>query len=338
MSTTGTISRARIARRKAKTLGLALRQRGATISLYDDTGERVESGHLAYIEAYLADRFVRTRPGPPLSAPPAKWRPWIEAFIVEQNAAKRRPGTTRLRVMCLNAFARAHPGSDPLTVTRDHLVQYLGRTEWTPSTARSVRTTFRVFFRPLYDLGHRRDNPAGTLPAIKIPRSVPRPCPDHVVQEAYASIRDPRVRLAIRVAVETGMRRGEIARLRPADVVGRPGEYSLFVVGKGGHERTVPISDELASMLLAVPTVHVFPVFGGGPITADRLGVLIAQALPGEWTAHTLRHRFATMAYQASTDLRAVEELLGHVSPATTAIYTKVSDKSMRRAAAAAAL
>nr|WP_324684669.1 tyrosine-type recombinase/integrase [Mycobacterium sp. 94-17] len=71
-------------------------------------------------------------------------------------------------------------------------------------------------------------------------------------------------------------------------------------------------------------------------MTPRHLGKLITRALPGPWTTHTLRHRFATMAYQASSDLRAVQELLGHTSPVTTAIYTKVADEAMRRAAIAA--
>ena len=52
--------------------------------------------------------------------------------------------------------------------------------------------------------------PAHTLPQIRIPRSIPRPSPDHVVHEAYSSIRDPRVRLAIRIAIECGAARTHI--------------------------------------------------------------------------------------------------------------------------------
>jgi site-specific recombinase XerD len=70
-----------------------------------------------------------------------------------------------------------------------------------------------------------------------------------------------------------------------------------------------------------------------GRCRAKRLGKLITEALPGDWTAHTLRHRFGTVAYQATGDIRAVQELLGHASPTTTAIYTKVTDGAMRRAA-----
>lgn len=147
---------------------------------------------------------------------------------------------------------------------------------------------------------------------------------------------DPRLSLALRVAVETGMRRGEITRLRPSDVIGRAGDYWIHVVGKGGHERTVPIDDELAEILLAVPTEYVFTDRKGDPLTVDHLGKLIARSLPEGWTAHTLRHRYATAAYQASRDLRAVQELLGHASPTTTAIYTKVANNSLRSVARAA--
>ncbi len=90
--------------------------------------------------------------------------------------------------------------------------------------------------------------------------------------------------------------------------------------------------------MLASDTEYVFQTYGGGPMTADRLGRLITEALPGEWTTHTLRHRFATLAYQADRDIRAVQELLGHASPVTTSIYTKIPDNAMRTAASAAHL
>lgn len=52
---------------------------------------------------------------------------------------------------------------------------------------------------------------------------------------------------------------------------------------------------------------------------------------------HTLRHRCATVAYAKTRDLRAVQELLGHAKPETTAIYTAVPDDAVRDAMRAAA-
>ena len=328
---------ARVVRRRAASLGLAVVQRGSCFTLFSGDSQLV-SGDLSVVEAYVAARYEGRRPGPAPLTTPSEWQSWIALFVREQKSARRSAGSIRLRVAHLAQLARRHPEMGPLTVTRDDLVGYMAEhaQEWTPRTAHSVRTSLRVFFGLIYDLGHRPDNPASRLASIRVPRSVPRPCPDYVIERAYRTVRDDAVRLAIRVAVETGMRRGEIARLRPADVIGQPGNYSLFVVGKGGHERTVPIADDLAEMIIAVPTDYVFTRRDGTQMTSDRLGLLMSQALPGEWTAHTLRHRFATMAYQVDTDLRAVQELLGHASPTTTAIYTKVPDNAMRRAAGAA--
>jgi integrase len=113
---------------------------------------------------------------------------------------------------------------------------------------------------------------------------------------------------------------------------------------RGGHERTIPISDSLAEALLDRAAGYVFPSLDrwgkplGTHLTSHHLGKLVAAALPGTWTTHALRHRFGTMAYQGTHDIRVVQELLGHASPITTAIYTKVDNEAMRRAVDAARL
>ena len=65
--------------------------------------------------------------------------------------------------------------------------------------------------------------------------------------------------------------------------------------------------------------------------------MLIARALPDQWTAHPLRHRFATVAYQGTRDLLAVQELLGHSKPETTRNYIRLPQDALRAAVAAAA-
>jgi integrase/recombinase XerD len=333
------VNRARNLRARAKSIGLTVSKQGELVTVFDDAGLPSTTGSLEQVEAWIAERFVRRSPGPGAEQIPASWRPWIQMFIAEQDAARRSPNTIQTRVVRLAHFAREHPDSDPLTVTRAELIAYMANPAWSPQTAHNVRSTLRLFFRMLYELAHRRDNPAQTLPSIALPRAMPRPCPDHAVFQAMAATENQQVALAIRIGVQTGMRRSEIARLRPTDVIGQAGNYWVHITGKGGHQRAVPISDELADQLAAIPTTYVFPNrTTGGPVTPRHLGKLVAAALPGEWTAHTLRHRFATTAYAAERDLRAVQELLGHVSPVTTAIYTKVADESMRRAAAATRL
>ena len=62
----------------------------------------------------------------------------------------------------------------------------------------------------------------------------------------------------------------------------------------------------------------------------------VADALPDNWTMHTLRHRFATRAYRGTRNLRAVQVLLGHESIATTERCCAVDDSEIRAAMVAA--
>ncbi len=180
-------------------------------------------------------------------------------------------------------------------------------------------------------------------------RALPRPAPDDAVRAALAAA-DDRVRLALYLAVFAGLRRAEIAAVHTRDIE----DQALHVHGKGGHERLVPLHPELRAALRAelrrrregVPGTG----WGRGPVkpggwlfpsdvadehlTAHHLGKLIAAALPDGWTTHTLRHRFATKAYRTGRDLRAVQELLGHAKPETTAIYAAVPDGALEAAVA----
>lgn len=63
----------------------------------------------------------------------------------------------------------------------------------------------------------------------------------------------------------------------------------------------------------------------------------MARALPGGWTAHTLRHRFATVAYAGTRDLLAVQDMLGHSKPETTRGYIEMPQDALRAAVLAAA-
>jgi integrase/recombinase XerC len=66
------------------------------------------------------------------------------------------------------------------------------------------------------------------------------------------------------------------------------------------------------------------------------VGEACSAALPDGWTLHCLRHRFATRAYAKTHDLRAVQLLLGHSSPAVTQCYVGVSGADLRSAMSAA--
>jgi len=75
-----------------------------------------------------------------------------------------------------------------------------------------------------------------------------------------------------------------------------------------------------------------------GRQAASWVGARIKRLLGPQYSAHTLRHRFATFAYSADRDLLSVQQLLGHSRPETTARYTALAADALRTAAARAAM
>lgn len=87
-----------------------------------------------------------------------------------------------------------------------------------------------------------------------------------------------------------------------------------------------------------MPPGWLFPSpHGDRSLTPAHVGVLVSRALPDGWACHSLRHRFATVSYWSTKDIRAVQELLGHAKTETTMRYTLVQPESLRLAMLAAA-
>lgn len=269
------------------------------------------------------------------------WQEQISAWDTYLRAANRPATTRQLRAYHLRRLAHERRDVGPYDLTFEDLISWLADHAWAAETRRSYRASLRGFYGWAHAMGRVATNPAYALPPITPRRGLPRPVPDDVVIDALdrAGVRE---RLMVLVLSETGIRRGELAQLHADDVERDLVGWSLRVRGKGARERLVPITNELARIIRLADTAQagagwVFPGKIDGHLSARRVGELVGDVLGGGWTAHTLRHRFATLAYSVERDLRAVQELLGHSKPETTATYTLVPVDARRRAALAVA-
>lgn len=249
-------------------------------------------------------------------------------------AAGRPETTIGLRQYHVSRLARDLK-RPPTDVTVDDLIEWLAAHDWKPHTRRSYRSSLRSFFGWFQANGYRPDSPAHLLPPITPPRAKPRPAPEVIFREALAKASD-RERIMVALAGMCGLRRGEIARVRRGDVVDDLTGRSLRVTGKGGHVRLVPLPDWLAVEILAKPPGWLFPSPHGDYLTPHHVGVLVSRLLPEGWTCHTLRHRTATVAYQATFDVVSVQELLGHAKLETTRMYVLPPNNGVRAAMMAA--
>lgn len=269
-----------------------------------------------------------------MSRPMNGWEQPLSEWAVHMKAAGAPKTTSDLRLFHMMRFAR-EVNASPADTSLADIEAWFADKNWSPNTRRSHRASLRAFYAWAVRTGLVESSPAHLLPPVRIPRPQPRPTPEHVYRAALAAA-EPRIARAIRLAAQCGLRRSEIARVSAEDVERGPTGWVLRVLGKGGHIRMVPLPEDLADELRA-GSGWIFPNGRGDHLTPAHLGKLVASYLSEGATTHTLRHRAATIAYASTHDLRAVQELLGHAKPETTAIYTLVPDDSIRAAMLAAA-
>lgn len=262
---------------------------------------------------------------------PEAWMASVAGFKAHLEAACRSPLTVETRLHQLSRLARAFPGG-PNTVTVNGLETWLAKQHWSAETRRNMRTCLRTFFRWAKKQGHCGRDPSKNLPSIKRPTPYPRPVPDEEWQAARAAA-TPRVALMIDLAAQLGLRRAEIAQIHRDDVINDLVGKSLVVHGKGDKTRILPMPDAIAARIMAA-TEWVFPSDEPGKhLSADRVGRLIKNASGGKWSAHQLRHRFATTVFGVTGDLLSTQQLMGHSSPTTTQGYVLLDQERLRRAA-----
>ena len=178
------------------------------------------------------------------------------------------------------------------------------------------------------------DVPLGGRRRRRLPHA-PRPDETDALLESYEAEGPLALRNSalLELVYSAGLRSQEAVDLRLADVDFE--QELVFVRGKGGKERAVPLGEEAAYRLRlylesgrprlvrgAVDTL--FLSARGRPLDTSTLRRLLPNP-------HRLRHAFATHLLEGGADLRTIQELLGHSSLSTTQIYSHVDAKRLRK-------
>lgn len=208
----------------------------------------------------------------------------------------------------------------------------------------------RVFHRFLVNERLSEHNPATTLDTPKLDRNLPEVL-THSEIERLINTPDVTTELGLRdramleCAYATGLRVSELLSLDINNL--HFDQQYIRVVGKGNKERVVPIGrramahitqfvEEVRPQLLnGRETSTVFVNWRGKPLTRMAFWQLLKKygrdaKITKIVSPHTLRHSFATHMLEGGADLRAVQEMLGHSSIATTQIYTHVDRERLK--------
>ena len=270
----------------------------------------------------------------------------IEAFLellaAERGAARNTLLAYQRDLTSFTAFARAR-GQTSAGADRDTLAAYMQSLAAEGLSARSAArrlSCLRQFHRFLACDGVRRDDPTDLLDSPRQPTTLPRILSEAEVTALLAAaptlpgLRGAVAAAALAILYSTGLRISELLSL-PRAALAATGDI-LFVRGKGGRERIVPIADQArtacATLVTLTPASRwLFP--GRNPHHAlTRQGFdlilrdvsLAAGIDPARVSPHVLRHAFASHMLAHGADLRSLQMLLGHADIATTQIYTHV--------------
>lgn len=263
-------------------------------------------------------------------------------LVTRWRAALRRkgcaPATITSYLSRLRRFLDAFP--EPFAVTGDDVEAWLDEVDHFGKTRYDSISALHAFYTWAIRSNLTTVDPTVMVERPRLKPGLPRPIheTDLAIALSLAGEADPRIEVAMLLAAGSGLRCCEIARLRWEDV--RTDE--VRVMGKGSRERVVPIPDATIDALADLDRPGTFVVHGWqsrGPAPGLRVSQECNAFLRSTGTTyrmHSLRHYAGTMAYQrGGRDIRAVQGLLGHASPATTAVYAALDAEALRPLVAA---
>ena len=175
----------------------------------------------------------------------------------------------------------------------------------------------------------------------KRPKTLPNVLSKEEVKDILNAHKNIKHRTMLCLIYACGLRRSELLNLKIQDVDSGRG-FLIVIQAKGRKDRVVPLSDKIITLLREYyryekPVLYLFEgQKPGHPYSEKSLESVLKQALVKAKvkkgvTLHWLRHSYATHLLEMGTDLRYIQELLGHSSSRTTEIYTHVSTKSLQK-------
>lgn len=278
-----------------------------------------------------------------------------EYLTVELGLAKNTQLAYMRDLRLLMKSLQLKADEELLQVSRQQLIAYLVRLKQEGRAASTVArklASIKAFYRFLTAERYIRRNPAEVLEAASRGLHLPKVLS---VQEVERLLDEPnlgtldgyRDKTMLELLYATGMRVSELVNV-PVKSVDMKMQY-VIVMGKGSKERMLPLGRTALHYLERYLSVvrpqllhgkpdaaaELFVTGWGGPMTRERFYEIIvaygkSAGISKRVTPHMLRHSFATHLLNNGTDLRIVQELLGHADISTTQIYTHLDVERLR--------
>ncbi|MEM8522899.1 site-specific integrase [Flavobacterium sp. PL12] len=261
----------------------------------------------------------------------------------KQHLASKRYSDNTIKTYCeaLRSFLffyREKPiqdltNQDVIIYTNEYLLKNNLSASYQNQIINAVKLYFSIIRETKIDIEKiHRPKRAKVLPNVLSKEEV------KLILEAHSNIKH---KMMLCLIYSCGLRCGELLALKPLNIDSKR-NVILLKNAKGKKDRIVPLSPKILDMLrdyyiLYKPKTFLFEgQIIGNQYDARSLQLILKQAISKvkiqkPVTLHWLRHSYATHLLESGTDLRYIQELLGHNSSKTTEIYTHVSTKSIQQ-------
>ncbi len=274
-----------------------------------------------------------SKPDPGKDEKMRQFRDWM----VSKRYSER---TVKVYCDCLTLFFRFFKEKKIEEIGNADLVDFNNRyilaNEYSATLQNQVVNALKLFYSRMVGVQLQVD-------LLERPRRS-HPLPNVLSKEEVAAILQAPVNIKHRAMLSLiyacGLRRSELLNLKMGDVDSKRG---LLIIrqAKGNKDRIAPISNKVIEMLRAYYKCYIPRkwLFEGQNTNEQYSEASLAKVLKMSCTKvritkpvtlHWLRHSYATHLLESGTDLRYIQELLGHKSSKTTEIYTHVSTKSIQ--------
>ena len=258
-------------------------------------------------------------------------------YLMAQNYSAN---TVKNYTNSFNLFLRINDYKNPDELTEMQVVRHLaGMTEkgLSASSLAMLVNALLYYFRTVL----KRDSFEIKLPRPRKEHHLPSVLTAEECFSIFRNVDNPKHKLLLLIGYGAGLRRSEIVSLRWADILFE--EYQIHVKqAKGNKDRMVMLPYSIVAYLQDYRKFYpsddwVFEgqykgeALSGRTVQQVMHDAVVKAGLEKKATVHTLRHSFATHLLESGTDIRYIQQLMGHSSIKTTMIYTHITPKAERK-------
>lgn len=265
----------------------------------------------------------------------------IERFKDYLQSKRYSPNTIKVYSDSLATFFRYFSAKEIADISNDDLIafnnNYILKNNFSASFQNQVVNAVKLYYTAIQ---HKKID----VELIHRPRReklLPNVLSMQEIKIILDSCSNQKHKMMLSLIYGCGLRRSELLNLLPQAI---QSDRNLMIIrqGKGKKDRVVPISNRMIELLRSYfkkyrPEKWLFEgQISGSPYSAASLQKVLKIAVQKSKitkpiTLHWLRHSYATHLLEGGTDLRYIQELLGHTSSRTTEIYTHVSEKNLQK-------